>query len=229
MKLDFLISTQFPQKNNQLKVDNLYITAKELENQIYYLSKQKQYKRLLKRCSDILNSHQRSIESVRYEFVDWSSSNVEFFVSQSEWSRLVEKEVVLTDLVALSDNIIAYSDNEFWKDEFSNVEVALQPYLDEYDLLLLNEQLQLYFCWELQQRLNCVYSQLRYIAKKKINFLKKDLRQSFRNIISFLFKNMDDELSENNVYENRFSKTLFNLINYSYEKIRNNTMSKEYT
>jgi len=209
--------------NSQLEVDNLFISIRDISNRLYFEPKKKYYQKLLQRCTNALGTywHEDLIFPVFYRhfYFDKSSSpqdpfNYNFIYPDLESIRegFIKKERVLIRLISVIDKIIENSNDVSLRSEFNSLEEELSLYLDGIDHFLQHKSIYqiIFSVHELKDKLRTLRNYLRHVIKYFSLRTYRDLRQSFRNIIKFLFKNMDDESDANDVLRFSISTTLFN-------------------
>ena len=91
------------------------------------------------------------------------------------------------------------------------LELELNSYLDGYDLLVfhLESLSRVYDVSELKVQLHYIKNEIYFSLRNKFLAVSRDLRQSFRDIIKFLFKNMDDESHDHNALKTNFFTALY--------------------
>lgn len=220
----------------QIEIDDIFISIRDLENRLYYETRQKYFKKLLEKSATFNNSYRFEpifqIPAETHEFLSteyfwedsennlskfWhfkkgpeatSSFNSEYYFTYG----LTEKEKILHELIEVTEKLKTYYYDLELIDHFRSLEIELSFYLDYGDRILLNPEIysSFFVIHETKEALKTLRKVLNsFLGKKFIAFIR-DIRQSFRNIIKFLFKNMDDEGVENNVLKKIFLKTLSN-------------------
>ena len=126
-----------------------------------------------------------------------------------------EKYHLLHQLIKYSENL---SQNYNSDDELIFISLVEQFYLNitQVDIIILNasgikkgRELSLLYIYR-----KIIYHKLLQLIKSKLQHLKIDLKRFFRNIIQFLFKNMDDEAHANNLFNhNSKEKRLLTYLN----------------
>lgn len=209
-------------QRNQWHIDFLIMEIERLEEKKYYETKKRYLKRLLTKCATSKEPEVYLIPSLTNESFH---SNDNFFTTKIEynWATSNEKELLLKKLINLIDKIFLHQDDQNLKLEFRNLELQLSPHLDAHDILIKNTlSLEKYSKGkELRDQIKLLCYQVSNLLGKKIVLFSRDLRQSYRNIIKFRFKNMDDESAHKNVLKTEFFITFLDSINshlYGQEK-----------
>jgi len=192
----------------QIQIDNLFLEKRRIESHIFYEGKKNYFKRLLAKSQDVIKS---------YEFYASSENPILFDLQTSLWNFFPNikhhyaKETLLSKLISVTDKLILHYDDLDLKNEYKKLELELNSYLDGYDLLVLHlESLSKKSdVSELKVRLHYIKNEIFYSLRSKFLLVSRDLRQSFRDIIKFLFKNMDDESHDNNGLNTIFFTALY--------------------
>ena len=151
------------------------------------------------------------------------------------------KTNVLNEIIFLLDQAVE-SNKYFLIAQITHLESQLYEELDSWEKYLIDD----YFFLELsvgnssygqflesysdiKTNLNFLRNKLFLLVKKRVHKAAFDIRNTFRNIIQFLFKNMDDE-NDSYTSLNKYSLNVFNnyQINFNYVKTRNHCSFTDY-
>ena len=192
----------------QIQIDNLFIEKRKLESQIFYEDKKSYFKKLLAKSQSIISSYEYYSSKQDSIHLDVQTRLFNFYPNIENHYA---KEDILSKLISVSDKLILHYDNQDLKDEYKNLERELNNYLDGYDLLVFHLGLisKASNVSELKVQLHYIKNELYFSLRNKFLAVSRDLRQSFRDIIKFLFKNMDDESHDHNALKTNFFTALY--------------------
>lgn len=192
----------------QIQIDNLFMEKRKLESQIFYEDKKSYFKKLLAQSQSLISSYEYYCSKQDSVHLDVQSRFFNFFPNIENHYA---KEDILSKLISVSDKLILHYDNQDLKDEFKKLELELHNYLDGYDLLVfhLGRISKASNTSDLKVQLHYIKNELYFSLRNKFLAVSRDLRQSFRDIIKFLFKNMDDESHDHNALKTNFLTALY--------------------
>jgi hypothetical protein len=235
----------FREKLDQIKVNQLSAEIKNLKTKIkeenclghwsnssfeekrdFYKSKITYYSELLKQCNRSLQLDKEILLTLPEDLKQY----INF-----EWEKQVQQKIPILDkLIALATEI-SETGNTTKEMMFRWLEVELNSdCIKGFDFADYLTPVNIYIVSSQSPELDSLSASLALFAQLKslqaqflsimtrIRRKRRDLRQSYRSIIRFLFKNMDDETDEDNVLKTEVSKTFFHSVIFSYEKKRNN-------
>ena len=192
----------------QIQVDNLFIEKSKLESQIFYEDKKNYFKKLLAKSQSVISSYEYYSLNQDPVHLDLQTRLYNFFPNIENHYI---KENILGNLISVTDKLVIYYDDQDLKDQYKKLELELNNYLDGFDLLIfhLGALSRVSNVSELKEQLHYIKNELYFSLRNKLLAISRDLRQSFRDIIKFLFKNMDDESHDINAVKIDFYTALF--------------------
>jgi len=228
LKLKLIITSAVDNRKTQLEVEHIFFSIKQLEKGIIYRNKIRYFERLLNRVNDQLFAPSIVLELYHDQFISPTGPHSDYFDTISFSEFLHRKKKVLQHLIKLSQSLIVNYDEEL-ELHFSKYENELEKYLDYEDRYLefnFPSNLAEDYFFIISNEIRILRSQLTNLFKNRLSHLKRDLRQSFRSIIRFLFKNMDDESDPSNVLMFLTSTTYSDYSILKNAKERNHTKAK---
>lgn len=175
-------------------------------------------KRKLRRyesASNISINYNTVISCLRYD-ANCNSLNYSGIRPNNREYLLNEIKLTLNSLIEEYDESLALKlkglENQFTSLEFKINPVSISR-LDD-DFLFILEDIREYK-ENLHSHLNKLRSKLIILCSNKSISLKRDIRKSYRNIIHFIFKNMNDQSGDdNNLFFQQFQNTNYYTLNH---------------
>lgn len=166
--------------------------------QEYYRSKLERYQALLRKTRQDLEQYQENERGESF----LATVNYYFFCTP-KIKKLQKKQDILSDLVEITRRLsldpVVYLDDFVLKLEKKLIGLTCE---DDAFFLLEEPYFEATFVVvkkrELERKLKALRKTLRFISKVARRRFCRDLRYSYRTIIRFLFKNMDDLSSDDN-------------------------------
>lgn len=151
------------------------------------------------------------------------------------------KTYVLNQIISLLDQALE-SNKYFLTAQITHLESQIYEELDSWEKFLIDDYLffgqslevnsygQILESYsDIKRNLSFFRNRLFLLVKKRVHKAAFDIRNTFRNIIQFLFKNLDDE-NDSYTSLNKYSLNVFNnyQINFNYVKARNHCSFTDY-
>jgi len=169
-----------------------------------YLNKKNKYKIHLHRCEQQL----RYPSLFDYCFIDPAITSTYQFNSEAAKQKLEKRKEILVEAIRTIDEFIATND-ESLKFSIKQIESELLLYIDPFEYLCdpLEATYRVYETSTNPKKF--ILKRLKVSIRKIVIKISRDLRFSFRSIVRFLFKNMDDNSGDENVLRFHLCKALF--------------------